>query len=123
MDKDLDKLFEETKESGAKAIGSLNIAILASLIWLSLHIAVVIGMLCLIFLDMVPVLRIIWTVLVFAYLGVLIIGTIVKLVTAIKEKHEVKTTTKSVEIIYGIMSGKSSKDAWYFLSIMRGHKY
>ena len=111
MDKDLDKLFEETKESGAKAIGSLNIAILASLIWLSLQIAVVIGMLCLIFLDMVPVLRIIWTVLVFAYLGVLIIGTIVKLVTAIKEKHEVKTTTKSVEIIYGIMSGKASKDA------------
>ena len=111
MDKDIDKLFEETKESGIKAVETLNIAIAASLIWLSLQIAVVIGTLCLIFLDMAPVLRIIWMVVVFGYLGVLIIGTIVKLVKAIKEKHEVKTTTKSIEIIYGIMSGGDSKEA------------
>lgn len=110
MDKDLDKLFEETKESSVKAISSLDIAIAASLIWLSLQISVVIGMLCLIFLDMAPVLRIVWMVVVFGYLGVLIIGTIVKLVKAIKDKHEVKTTTKSIEIIYGIMSGIDSKE-------------
>jgi len=111
MDKDLDKLFEETKESSIKAISSLSIAIASSLIWLSLQISVVIGVLCLIFLDMAPVLRIIWMVLVFAYLGILIIGTIVKLVKALKEKHFVKTTTQSIEIIHDIMSGVDSKDA------------
>ena len=96
MDKDLDKLFEETKESGTKAIETLNIAISESLICLSFQIAVIIGMLCLIFLDVVPVLRIIWIVVVFGYLGLLIIGSIVKLVKDIKEKHFVKSTTKSI---------------------------
>jgi ABC-type transport system involved in Fe-S cluster assembly fused permease/ATPase subunit len=111
MDKDLDKLFEETEESGAKAIERLNITIFVSLAFMAFQIAMIIGILCLIYLDMAPVLRIIWMVLVFGYIGVLIIGSIVKLVKAIKTKNYVKTTAKTVEIMHDLMSGIDSKDA------------
>ena len=111
MDKDLDKLFEETKESGAKAMNSLTSTIAAGWIVIAIQIAVIFGMLFLLFVDDTPqVLRIIWMVIVFGHFAFLLIGSIVKLVKAIKEKHFVKTTTQSIEIIHDIMSGVDSKE-------------
>ena len=111
MDKDLDKLFEETKESGAKAINELNSDIAAGWMALILHTMSIIGMICLLFLDMAPVLRIIWMVLVFGYLGFLLVGWIFKLYRIFKTRNEVKSTAKTVEIMHDLMSGIDSKDA------------
>lgn len=110
MDKDLDKLFKETKESGAKAMDELNSDIAAGWMALALHTMSIIGMICLLFLDMAPVLRIIWMVLVFGYLGFLLIGGIFKLYRIFKTKNYVKTTAKTVEIMHDLMSGIDSKE-------------
>lgn len=72
-----------------------NSVIIASWMAIALNFITILGMLCLMFLDMTPVLRIIWMVMIFGYLGFLLIGSIIKLVILLKTYHKNKEVTNN----------------------------
>lgn len=110
MDKNFDVLFEENKERGTKVMKNLDTGITIAFVSIVLNIYAIIGLLCLLFLDIAPVLRIIWEIILFAYFGVLLVEAIINLVRVLKVKHRVKMTNQTIEIIHNILDDGTNKD-------------
>lgn len=105
-DKDMDNLVEETN----KAIEDLNAIIAVALLCMAVCVSTIIGTICLLFLDMAPVLRIIWMVILFGYLGISLMGIINKLVKTLKTKSRIKSTLRAIKMMQDISGSEADKD-------------